>query len=112
ADGAAEDLAAGFVRARRLALRLLRHHGRAADARPRGPEEPRRGVGLGERGYLVRAVQPSQGRPAFARGLDGAAPQAAAARAGAVHPAGRAEDPRRLAAVPDRALDRLARFGR
>src|SRR5439155_274246 len=47
-----------------------------------------------------------------ARGLDGAAQKAKSPRARALHPPRRAEDSRRLAAVPQRTLDRLSTFGR
>ncbi len=97
----AEDLAPGALRARRLALRLLRDDERPADARPRRPAQPRRRVRLGERRHRLRTVQPQEGKP-DARGV-WAAPAAAAtsARPCALHPARGAEDPERVAAVPD-----------
>ena len=91
----AQDLAPGPVRPRRLAVRLLRHERRPPDPRPRGPAQPRRRVGLGQRRDRVLALQPAQGRPLAGRGRDGAVEAAGPARAGALHPAGRAEDPLR-----------------
>src|SRR5205085_9044360 len=111
--GAAEDLAAGALRARRLALRLLRLDRRPADARPRRPAEPRRRLGVGERRHLLRPVQPAEGEPPAGGGRPRPPPPAPAAAARALHPARRADDPRRLEAVPPRAgrltsLDREA----
>ena len=51
--------------------------------------------------HLLRTVQPAQGRPLAGGSGDGAALEAAAAAAGAVHQAGGAEDPAGLAALPD-----------
>src|SRR3712207_8395447 len=44
-------------------LRLLRHDGRPADARPRDPTQPRRRLRLGERRHLLLALQPEEGKP-------------------------------------------------
>ena len=100
AGGPAEDLAPRAVRPRRLAVRLLRHDGRPADARPRGPAQPRRRLGLGERRHLLRAVQPAARATGCSRRWRWCCRPAAAACAGALHPARHAEDPDRLAAVP------------
>src|SRR5207249_3933883 len=49
---------------------------------------------------FLRTVQPAQGKPSAARGVDGAPPPAGPAGTGALHPALDADDPERLAAVP------------
>ena len=99
------DLEAGAVRARRLAVRLLRLGIEPPDARPCRPSVARRHVGVGERRHLVRAVQPQQGRPT-ARGDEHAASHdPAPPDTGALHPPDDGADPRRLADVlfPDSA---------
>ena len=57
------NLAARALRARRVAVCLLRIGRESAHARSRGPEIERRHLRLGERRHLVCALQPSQGRP-------------------------------------------------
>src|SRR6266536_2757633 len=89
-----------YVRVPRTLQRKIAR--READARPRRAAEPGRRLGLGERRHLVRPLQHAQGQPASGGGLDGAAREAAAARSGALHPPRDAQDPERLAAVPER----------
>ena len=55
---------------------------------------------MGERRDVLRAVQPQEGEPAPRGGLDDAVDAPAPARARPLHPAGSAEDPRPLAALP------------
>jgi len=58
------DLTSRALRPRRLAVRLLRIGGESAHPRPRRPEIARGHVGVGERGHVVRTVQPPEGRSA------------------------------------------------
>src|SRR5215210_911919 len=51
---------------------------------------------------IPRSRQPEEGQPAVGRGPDGAPDKAAGATAGPLHPAGDAEDPGGVAAVPAR----------
>ena len=60
------------VRPRRLEVRLLRHRGQPAHARPRHPALARGHIGVGERRHVVRALQPSQGRPTARGDVDDA----------------------------------------
>ena len=100
--GDATDLETRALRARRLAVRLLRLGIEPPDARPCRPTVARRHVGVGERCHLVRAVQPQQGRPT-ARGDEHAASyDSAPPDTGALHPPDDRADPRRLAYVPSR----------
>jgi len=81
------DLAPRALRARRVALRLLRNRGKPAHTRPRRPEIARRDIRLGKRRHLLRTVQPPQGRSAARRDEHDATHSATAAHAGPVHTA-------------------------
>src|SRR6266516_6564293 len=97
------DLEEGPFRSGRLAVRLLRVGEQSPHARPRGAALARRYVRMGERGHVLRPVQPSQGRSP-ARGDEHEAPKdAAAANARPVHPAHDRADPGHLAQLPARA---------
>ena len=100
------DLPPRPLRARRVAVRVLRFWWKSADARPRRPEVAWRHFRLGERGHLLRSVQPSQGRSP-ARGDEHDPPHhSTAADARALHPPCGGARPGRLAAIPARSRSR------
>jgi hypothetical protein len=102
----ATDLAAGAVRPRRLAMRVLRLEQQPLDARSRRPALARRHVRLGERRDVLRAVQPPQGRPVARRDEHAATDDPATTHACALHPPHGRAHPGRLADVPPRPRSR------
>jgi hypothetical protein len=98
----------GALRARRLAVRLLRLGVESADARPRRTSLARRDVRMGERRHVLRAVQPQQGRPLARRDEHAAPHHSTASDSGALHPPDHGTDPRRLAHVLARPSRRVA----
>src|SRR6266498_4346218 len=73
-----------------------------ADPGPRRPAQPRGRFRVGERGHLLRPVQPEEGESPPRRGAYAPDRPAATARAGALRDALGSEDPGRLAALPHR----------
>src|SRR3954453_15436768 len=74
---------------------------------PRDPALERRWLGVGQHRRLLRPLQPPQGRPAAPSGQHASAREAAHAGRAHLHPAGVADHPGALAAVPPAARSRL-----
>jgi len=83
-----------------MALRLLRLEHGQAHARSHRSAQPRRRIGLGERGRFLRSVQSSQGRPPTDRDRDGASRTTTASGAARFHQARRDLGPSQLAPIP------------
>src|SRR5262249_52678968 len=95
----AQDHPSGRLRARQLDLSVLRIAFQS-DRRSRHTALEGRVLDLGEHRRLVCPVQPAEGRSASASGGHAPAPGPADSARGDLHPRGKPNDPRGLAAVP------------
>jgi hypothetical protein len=102
----AEDLAPCPLRARRLAMRLLRVGREQADARPCRPALARGHLGVGERRHVVRSLQPPQRRPPPRGDEHDAPPHPETSDAGALHQTRGGSRPGRVATLPARTRGR------